>query len=107
MLKEAVQGGELGEEVREGIGLVKVRVGGTVVEEGDREVEVGERNGCEGFDKDIDYDIRVVEILVELITLTRCKDSLVNAQNCGFETIAYSFKMARLARQSYSWLLIW
>lgn len=62
-----MQRSELGEEVREGIGLVKVRIGGTVVEEGDGEVEVGERNGCEGFDKDIDYDIRVVEILVELI----------------------------------------
>ena len=59
--------GEGGEEGGEGVGLVERCIGGPFVEKGDAEIEVGERGGSEGFDKDVDHNVGVVQVWVELI----------------------------------------
>lgn len=40
---------------------------GPIVKEGYGEVEVGEGDVCEGFDKDVDDDVGIIEISVELV----------------------------------------
>jgi hypothetical protein len=48
-----------------------------LVEEGNAEVEIGERAGCEGFDEDIDDNVWVVKFWVELVPVQR-----MNAAAC-------------------------
>ena len=67
LLKEIMEAGEDREEGGEGIRLVRVCAWWAVVEERDAEIEVGEGQGREGLDEDVDDDVRVVKIWVELV----------------------------------------
>lgn len=58
---------EVGEQGWERVWFVEVGGWRPIIEEGDGEIEVGERHGGEGFYEDVDYDIGVIEVLVELV----------------------------------------
>lgn len=86
----------------ERVWLVRIGRDRAFVEEGDAEVEVGEGQGSEGLDENVDNHVWVVQVRVKLVA----GGLLVYAAE-AHGLIAYSLRMARLARQSYSSLRIW
>lgn len=63
--------GEIGEESRERVRFLHVRARCSIIQQGNREVKVGERHRREGLDKDVNHDVRVVQIRIELIPYCR------------------------------------
>jgi hypothetical protein len=95
---------EDGQDIRQRIRLIQLSVDGTLVEKRYTEVEIREGRRREGLDEDVDNHVGVVEIRIELVAL-----SCFHVKNYLEDTraVTHSFKMARLARQSYSSLRIW
>jgi len=58
---------EIGKETGKRVRFFHIRVRYFIVQQGEREVEVGKRHRCESLDQNIDDDIRIVQIRVELI----------------------------------------
>jgi hypothetical protein len=95
---------EIREEARERVRFVHVRIRRSIVQQCDREVEVGKWDRCESFHQDVNDNIRIIQIGIELISKKRRLNiALVQKK----KKKANSFKIARFARQSYSRLRIW
>lgn len=96
---------EDGQDIGQRIGLVQLGIDRSLIEERYAKVEIRERGRGEGLDEDVDDHVGVVKIRIELVALSyvHVRDYLKD----GKSIVAHSFRMARLARQSYSSLRIW
>jgi len=67
LLEEGVQICEDGEQRWQRVRFVEVGAGSAFIQEGNAEIEIGEGRCGEGFYKDVDHNIWVVEVRVELV----------------------------------------
>lgn len=106
-MEQVVEVGEHGEVHGEEVRFVGVHDSKAVIEEGYAEVEVGKGLCGQCFEEDVYDDVWVVQVWVELVAV--CSPRVNRYQSaCEKKTWrdTHSFRMAMLARQSYSSLRI-
>lgn len=93
---------KVGKESWERVGFIEIGGWRPIIEKSDGKIEIGERHGGKGLYKDVDNDIRVIEVLVELVAEHETNVIQYDGWMKSQRLVAHSFRIARLARQSYS-----